>query len=62
MPILTDILDHDLLVRPSYRAGKKISRMTGKRDGMKMIRHLIESRFGQVPRLRRCAAPEPFGR
>jgi len=53
MPILDDIMDHDLL-GPIYRRGEKKGRQEGRREGQRrgelnVFRVLLARRFGRLP-------------
>ena len=52
MPILNDIMDHDI-IGPAIRQGMQQGRLEGLQEGMQrlrdVIRHLIEKRFGALP-------------
>jgi len=58
MPILNDILDHEVLGR-EFKKGLAEGVQQGVRQGMqqgelKVLRRLIEKRFGAMPHRRRC--------
>jgi hypothetical protein len=70
MPILDDIMDHDVL-GPVLRQGREEGREEGRKEGLKegeeaariIIRRLLEQRFGIVPawvapRLASLSAPD----
>jgi predicted transposase YdaD len=71
VPILDDILDHEVLGR-EYKRGKQEGEQEGRQEGrrqgrqegeLRLLRRLIEKRFGPLPpwaeeRLRSCSVQE----
>jgi hypothetical protein len=45
MPILTDIMDHEVL-GPAIRQGRQEGRQEGRQD---VLRRQLQKRFGQIP-------------
>jgi hypothetical protein len=49
MPVLDDIMDHDLL-GPAIRQGREAGREEGRREeGLTILRRLLAKRFGTLP-------------
>lgn len=53
MPVLDDIMDHDLLgpaIRQGREAGREEGREEGRREeGLSILRRLLAKRFGTLP-------------
>jgi hypothetical protein len=53
MPILNDIMDHDIIgpaIRQGVQQGRLAGLQEGRLDGLRDVtRHLIEKRFGPLP-------------